>query len=359
MTGAFVVRLGADTIAVERYRRSSSRLEGDVVVRAPRTRVGHYTADLRPDGGVSRFDFEIHAVSAATSAPRSQRVALVFAADSITIRSAVDDSATTRRIAAPGATLPYFASSLGLTELLTTRAVAARSDTTDLTIIPVGAAQLFPVRVIRIAPDSLTIAVAGSTTPARARVDTTGRLLGQQALASTQKFVVERLASVNVDSLASAFASREMGPMSPKDSVAATIGAAHVSVVYSRPVTRRRVIFGGIVPFNEVWRTGANAATVFRSDAPLTIGGRTIPAGAYTLWTIPRRDGWTLIINKQVGQWGTEYKADQDLARIPMQTAPIAPPVERFTIGFRPQEGSAALEMSWDTTRASIAVTAP
>jgi hypothetical protein len=126
-------------------------------------------------------------------------------------------------------------------------------------------------------------------------------------------------------------------------------------VKYGRPAVRGRVIFGGVVPWNQVWRTGANAATIFTTSADLVMGGTTIPAGSYSLWTIPSNAGWKLIINKNTGQWGTNYDAQHDLVKLDMQTAPLDTLVERFTISFPAQGQGGALELAWEKTRAWVA----
>ena len=115
-----------------------------------------------------------------------------------------------------------------------------------------------------------------------------------------------------------------------------------------------RVIFGQVVPYGEVWRTGANAATQFRTDKDLIVGGTTVPAGFYTLWTMPTAQGWKLIVNSETGQWGTAHKADRDLYTIDMQTTPLAEPVERFTMGIDPNADGGVLHLEWDTLRASV-----
>src|SRR5271166_6429219 len=96
-----------------------------------------------------------------------------------------------------------------------------------------------------------------------------------------------------------------------------------VTIQYSRPSVRGRKIFGGLVPYNEVWRTGANAATGLKTDVALNIGGANVPAGSYTLYTLPGPTSWKLIINKQTGQWGTEYSQGQDLARVEMKVGQL------------------------------------
>jgi len=127
-----------------------------------------------------------------------------------------------------------------------------------------------------------------------------------------------------------------------------------LSVRYSRPSTRGRVIFGNVVPWGRVWRTGANEATVFETGADLVVGGTTIPAGKYSLWTIPAPGSWTLIVNKNTGQWGTEYDAQYDLARLTMQVEHLKQPVEQFTIAIEPKAKEAVLQFAWERTRAAI-----
>ena len=142
---------------------------------------------------------------------------------------------------------------------------------------------------------------------------------------------------------------------SPRDTSRVTVSGAHLLVDYGRPSKRGRAIYGGLVPWGKVWRTGANAATTFVTDKPLVIGGKAVPAGTYTLYTVPNQSGpWLLVVNKQTKQWGTEYHEDQDLARIPLTTASISAPVEQFTIDLGAQGSGGVIGLVWDTTRASV-----
>jgi hypothetical protein len=114
-----------------------------------------------------------------------------------------------------------------------------------------------------------------------------------------------------------------------------------------------------LAPEGKVWRTGANEATTLTTETDLNIGGAKVPAGKYTLYTLPSQDTWKLIINKQTGQWGTEYHQDQDLARVDMKTTPITVPVEQFTISLDQADNSSAdLILEWEKTRLSVLVKA-
>jgi hypothetical protein len=147
-------------------------------------------------------------------------------------------------------------------------------------------------------------------------------------------------------------------PGSPHETVKATVGAANISIEYGRPYIRGRKIIGGLVPYGRVWRTGADAATTLTTSKPLVIGGTTVPAGKITLYTLPGEDQWKLILNKQTGQWGTEYDQSQDLARVDLTKKTLTAPVDQLTIAIEPGAGNAGtLKISWETTELSVPFT--
>jgi hypothetical protein len=128
-----------------------------------------------------------------------------------------------------------------------------------------------------------------------------------------------------------------------------------VTVDYSSPKAKGRKVFGGLVPYGQVWRAGANEATTFVTTADLKVGGTDVPAGSYTIFAIPEADKWTLVISKKTGEWGTAYPGpSEDLARIPMKASATSGPVESFTIGFDKGGSGCAMHMDWENTRASV-----
>ncbi|HMS02579.1 MAG TPA: DUF2911 domain-containing protein [Gemmatimonadaceae bacterium] len=150
----------------------------------------------------------------------------------------------------------------------------------------------------------------------------------------------------------------QRAPASPRDSVKATIAGATVSLNYGRPSKRGRDIFGALVPWNTIWRTGANEATSFTTTKALMFGSVTVPAGSYTLYTMPSQDGkWMLAINKQTGQWGTEYNQGQDLARVPLTVTSLPSVVEQMQLSITPAGDGGELAMSWDRTKAAARFT--
>ena len=128
-----------------------------------------------------------------------------------------------------------------------------------------------------------------------------------------------------------------------------------ITVDYSSPRMKGRKIFGELVPYGEVWRTGANEATAFVTAANLNAEGKDVPAGSYTIFTLPEQDKWTLIVSKHTGEWGIPYKYEsEELARIPMSVSKTSAPVENFTIAFNQAGGACTLQMSWENTQASV-----
>ena len=147
---------------------------------------------------------------------------------------------------------------------------------------------------------------------------------------------------------------------SPAASASCDLGAGKsVKTDYSSPRMKGRKIYGDLVPFGQVWRTGANEATTFVTSSAITVGGKTVPAGSYTIFTVPTADKWTLIINKKTGEWGIPYKYESDeLARVDMKVSKLPSPLENFTISYQKGGSGCTMNIDWDTTRASVDISA-
>ena len=148
-------------------------------------------------------------------------------------------------------------------------------------------------------------------------------------------------------------------PLSPPAKATGTIGGQSITVEYSAPSKRGREIMGGLVPWGKVWRTGANAATTLTTSGDLMIGSLHVPAGKYTLFTVPGEKEWTLIVNKQTGQWGTNYDQSQDLGRVSMTVKPVQDTVETFAVAVTPTQGkNGTISFTWENTQAVAGVMA-
>ena len=352
-TAAYVVRLGTDTVSVERVTRSRGAIEGQRVTRAPRTSVLRWTATLDSAGQIAEYEASSR-FGNALDQPPSQSSRIVFGADSATVTLTAGDSTRSYTVAAPRGAVPGANLVYGLYDQVARQVVASGADSVPIVQVFPGA--LNPVHTFakRVGRDSLVIGFFGD--PIDARIDRQGALLGLSGARTTQKFTVTRQAGADIEAIARRFAASESaggapGQLSPRDTVHATIGGASIVVDYGRPRKRGRDIFGGIVPFDQVWRTGANAATGFTTDRELVINGTVIPAGSYTLWTLPARSGTTLIVNRQTGQWGTDYDPAQDFARVRLTARQLDTPVEEFTIAVEPVgDRNGRIRFAWDTT---------
>jgi hypothetical protein len=148
----------------------------------------------------------------------------------------------------------------------------------------------------------------------------------------------------------------QMGGGKPSPAASATCdlgGGETIKTDYSSPRMKGRKIYGELVPFGEVWRTGANEATTFVSRANVVVGGKTVPAGSYTIFTVPTAGKWTLIINKKTGEWGIPYKYESDeLARVDMKVSKLP------TIAYDKSGSGCTLQIDWETTRAWVDISA-
>ena len=154
--------------------------------------------------------------------------------------------------------------------------------------------------------------------------------------------------------LASAQQDKSKRPSPPAHAQCKFSDGKTVTVDYSSPRAKGRKVFGGLVPYGQVWRTGANEATAFVTDTNVSIGGKDVPAGSYTLFTIPNEDKWTLIISKKTGEWGIPYPEGEDLARVDMKVSKTNAPVENLTISFDQAGSKCTMHIDWENTRASV-----
>jgi hypothetical protein len=165
-------------------------------------------------------------------------------------------------------------------------------------------------------------------------------------------------------SLPSSNAQEKKARISPHETIKATIDGDEISVSYGRPYMKdpktgeKRKIWGGLVPFDKVWRLGADEATLLTTQQPIELGGKPIPAGTYSLFMLPRAGNTAaLIVNKQTGQWGTKYDEKQDLVRVDMKGAAVEAPVDQLTIAIdKGSAGSGTLKITWESMQYSADV---
>ena len=373
-TYGFVAVLGNDTTSVERVTRTANRIVGDAIGRSPTVTRRHWEAELGPGGAITSWRMDTYIPNAAPDRQRIHHTATFTDRATSFTRGT---SAGTRSFAYRKEyveTVPWNAFVYATWELLLD-AARRQPDTTHARIGQyffegwdeghVGYAD-----IVRRPDGSYEISSTGLAGAGVARMDANGRLSSYSGQGTTYKQEVRRITSVpDIDALAMRFAAdeRRVGSatsLSPRDTVRATVGTTALTIDYGRPARRGRTLVGDLLPYDEVWRTGANAATQLATAEPIELAGVALRPGTYTLFTLPSRQGVTLIINGQSGQWGTEYEAARDVARRPMTVDSLPGNVERFTIRIdspptaNGRAGVGRLVMEWGAFRWSVPLVA-
>lgn len=375
----FITRLGNDTISVENVVRRGNTLTTDVVDRFPRVHQRHATITLAPDGGIQRLVMDV----VTPSEPANERERHIVAdvnRDSV-IMTKRDGTGSMRWAFAHGAepVVAHVPQMYSMYELYFNAALRRPSVATSPAADTVALRQFyldrefdrFPLAhatVRRLSGNKAEVWHDWLAGVGEAMLDSSHRLLKYSGARTTYKVDVERTSEpANIQAIGAQFAALEtknggVKQLSVRDTARGAVGQATFSIDYGRPLARGRTLLGDVIPFDYVWRTGANAATQFTTSAPITLAGIAVPAGTYTLWTVPRKTGVAdLIVNKQSGQWGTEYDGSRDLGMAHMRTETVGTPVERFTISIVDVDAvRGTLVMEWGPFRwsAPIVVTA-
>ena len=328
--GTIVYRLGKDTVAVESWNRRGNTLNGEMVGRGgafvSRTAyqimydrgrpVSTTVKRLQPDG------------SPATTGPTEYR--FTFRADSA-IRETVWRDSTQRRAFAVGnawPSLPVF-----IHAPMEDLAKLGKGRRDSVPAISLGGNVPGYVGLETLGGD--TLRMRGGFYAWLMRFDRNNQLQSVDGMLTTNKSIGLRVAG-KADIGALARAMRPAGTLSPRQVAGTTISQAPIFISYGQPSARGRTVWGGqLVPFDSVWRTGANEATHLATGKTLVFGDVTVPPGLYTLWTQHTRTGTWLIINKQVGQWGTQYNPANDIGRVQMDLKDVPNFAEELVIAVR------------------------
>ncbi len=365
----FITRLGLDTIAIESVTRQGNTLTSDELDRFPRVRVRHTLIKLAPDGSIRHLEMDIHT----PSEPANQRECKVIAdvtTDSVHI-SKTDNTGTLNRAFATGGSIvvahvPQMYSLYELYFAAALKHVAASKSgignpvqmrqfyiDREFDRFPLGRASVRPLENGKAEITHDWLAGIGEAT-----MDSSYHMLSYSGARTTYKVEVSRLISPpDVKSVAGRFEALEtktglVRELSVRDTMHAQIGNAMFIVDYGRPLARGRKLLGDVLPYDRVWRTGANAATQFTTSAPIKLAGMQVPSGTYTLWTIPHTGGVDLIVNRQAGQWGTEYNGSRNLGMASITTQALTVPVEEFTISIVPGDAHrGTLVLEWGSFR--------
>ena len=350
----FVARLGNDTVSLESVTRRGNTVTSDEVDRFPRLRKRHTVVTLGDAGEIRHLVMDIET----PSEPDSQRQRKVIADDTTdSVLLTKRDRASYPRWAFAtrgGTAMAHVPQMYSLYELYLAAALARGerlrvplNDTVQMRQFYIDREfDRFPLHrgiVWNRGGGKVEIAHDWLAGIAEARLDSNRRLVSWNGDRTTYKVHAARLpdppdVAVVYTRWATQEAKTGVRQLSVRDTVRATIGKATFTIDYSRPLARGRTLLGDVIPYDRVWRTGANAATQFFTTAPITLAGIRLPAGGYTVWTVPHTTGVELIVNSETGQWGTGYNGSRDLGSAPLQVAATQQPVEAFTISVVPTD---------------------
>jgi hypothetical protein len=205
--------------------------------------------------------------------------------------------------------------------------------------------------------DGNVVFVSGISAPITFSIDEDENIVEIDAMGSPWNYTIRRTRRpLNIEEYAPSFAGKAViGDPSPTQQFATEIGGTIFRVSYGRPFKRGRVIFGNVVPYGRVWRSGAGAATTLAFDKVVRFGGRTMPAGTYNLFTIPGEEVWQLVFNTEASAWGSAHRAEFDIAEIEMEAVRLDHVVDQFTIAIEETVGGGVLKLMWDETLAQVA----
>ena len=349
----FLTMLGHDTISIESITRQGNTLTSDEVDRFPRVEIRHTVVTLDDNGSIRHLVMDIHT----PSEPPGQRDRKVVAnvANNKVRLSKTDSTGTVNRDFATGGSIVvahvqqmyslyelYFAAALkqaAASKLAIGSPVQMRQFYIDREFdrFPLGHATVTPREGGKVEVYHDWLSGTGE-----ALMDSGYNMLSYSGDRTTYKVQVKRLATPpDLKGVAYRFEIKEtqggnVKSLSVRDTTRSQIGNAMFTVDYSRPLLRGRTLLGDVIPYDRVWRTGANAATQFTTSTPIKLAGLQVPAGTYTLFTAPHTNGVDLIVNKQSGQWGTEYNRSLDLGTARLISEVATANVEEFTISIVP-----------------------
>jgi len=369
-----ISQLGNDTVSIEDVTRRGNTLVSDEVDRFPRVRQRHTQIELGDDGRIERLDMDIHTPSEPEN-QRDRHVEVKVSSGSVQVSKKDKTGTKTRTFQTDGGiAMAHLPQMYSLYELYFAAALKHAKAANIPAGKPIDMRQFyidrefdnFPLHhgTVRVMPTGkVEIQHDWLSGTGEATIDSSYRLLSYSGARTTYKVDVTRLSTPpDVKSIGDRFAAVEtktgMKQLSVRDTARGKIGTAVLSVDYGRPLARGRVLVGALLPYDQVWRTGANAATQFTTSAPIKLGGLNLQPATYTLWTVPRANGTVeLIVNKQFGQWGTEYNRTLDLGRAQLKTETLAAPVDEFTISIASIDANrGSLVLEWGPFRWTVPI---
>lgn len=347
---AYLTLLGEDTLAAEWMEFGDGSVQAQAIVRGSRTLWGEYRLEHGPSGELTAWEARTYAGGSSDGELVSSET-LVHEGDSAVLVTTRGGQEARRALELGPCAVPFVDMLHWPFEAAMRCQVETQGATGDsVETFTARGGSTFPVRAN---DDGSTALVHPSRGPSTMHVDGHGRILDLDGTGSTRAYDLRRMTSEELDreAFGAMFADRPLGDLSGRGEIDDVVAGVHFAGDYGTPRKRGRDIFGHLVAYGVRWRTGANAATGLSFDRDIVIDGTTVPAGEYTLYTIPEEDGGTLIINRRTGQTGTSYDEAEDQARVRMRRDALDETVEVFEIRVVPDgENAGRIELRWDDT---------
>jgi hypothetical protein len=358
-TASFVAKLGTDTVVVETYNVVNNHLYGKAFIRYPEDYIGVFDVHFYPDGSIRTFNIvamnpDNSSIPFNTKGRFAYRQNMLCENDTCTwFASGKDGNGEyMNKHAAPkmdfiGGWTPI----LSLIEWNCTRLIKSGNQSLPLTMIN----DYIGVRNIGISKGGKDTVIFGGPFLEYTKIHVTpeGKIISYDGTGTPWNYQVTKLPPINIDEVAKRMSKKpEIGIPSPEEQVAFKVANSTIEISYGRPSRRGRKIFGGVVPFDSIWRTGASHPTKINFDEDIMFGGTLIPKGHYSLYTIPQKEKWTLIFNTDLDTWPTDPDRSKDFKMVPLKLRKPGQPTEKFTIDIKPAKTGGLISFTWDETEA-------
>jgi Protein of unknown function (DUF2911) len=358
-TAAYVFCLGKDTVAYEQYTRNKELIEGQILSLYPRLTINQFRLFLGADGTIKQFESaSSYFTGGKMSTPFMQKNGSIE--DTIVTQQAFRngkvDSFFSGKFSVIRGSVPVLDNNdVAMFEQMLIYATLTGKDSIPLNRFTNGPGKSYIKKINKELYESKVFFF-----PVYIKLKD-GQISSVDATSSTIKTIAKRTSAIDFEKLKNTFAEKEKlngfaGLVSPVDTFRTTFSNTDFQITYNRPYKRGRVIFGNIVPWNMVWRLGANFATHFATSKELRFGDFILPAGRYTIWMIPKqgKDISELVINKGVNIFGTQYDKAKDVIRLPMQTTWQTNLIEQLSIEVKETNEGGEIIIQWDDLQAKL-----
>ena len=357
-TGSFIAKLGTDTVIVETYNLLPNHLYGKAFLRYPQDRISVFDFHFFPDGSIQSYSISYmdpnnsSVTTASTEGVLCKDDTCTYYSARLGGESEYVNKYPIKHIDFMGGWTP----TLSLIQWNCMRLIKSGQQSLSLNLLN----DYIGIRQIGISKGNKDTILFGGPFIEYTKITTTpeGRILSYDGTATPWNYIVTKHEPINVDEAAIRMSKKpKIGIPSPEVKVKFLIADDTIQLSYGRPSKRGRKIFGGVVPYDSVWRTGASRATQIELPYNIQFGKTVIPKGQYSLYTVPRPDGWVLIFNTDLKQWPTDPNRSKDFATVALQVRKPTKPFEQFTIDIEAVKGGGILKFTWDETEAFVSFT--